>query len=268
MNSKKIRPKRTVIRENLWLKGVAVIVLLLLLLPGCQKKKKGMLQSNDKIYDKAMEKLEKGRHRSTLEILKDVGIAEEISKELAPKVLIATADANFYLDDMLSIADAARSYSEFVTFYSDHPLAPYAQFQIGMCYFQLTNSPENDQLQTFKAIEEFKKVSNIDSDSPFARAATSMIDTCEGKIAEHEYLIGKFYYKRKDYYAASERFRKILIHYESYPEKEKIYFYLGNSLLKLDNSSEGRIYLDKLVQDYPDSKYARDAREILNDKEG
>lgn len=244
-----------------------VIGLMLLLFPGCEKKK-SVLQSNEEIYSKAMDKMEKGRCRSTLEILKDIGIAEEISKERAPYVLIATADANFYLEDMLSIADAAKSYSEFVTFYSDHALAPYAQYQIGMCYYKLSNSPENDQSQTYKAIEEFKKVKNINPDSSFVRAANGMIGMCNQKIAEHEYVIGKFYYKRKEYYAAAERFREILSRYESYPEKEKIYFYLGNSLLKLNNSSEGQIYLDKLVHDYPDSKYTRDAREILNRKKG
>jgi outer membrane protein assembly factor BamD len=247
--------------------GIIMILLLLMLFSGCQKKK-SILKSNEEIFSKAMEKMEKGRYRSTLEILKDIGIAEEVSKERAPHVLISTADANFYLEDMLSIADAAKSYSEFVTFYSDHALAPYAQYQIGMCYYNLSNSPENDQSQTFKAIEEFRKVKNIDADSSFVRAANAMIGMCQEKIAEHEYLIGKFYYKRRDYYAASERFREILNRYESYPEKEKIYFYLGNSLLKLNNSSEGQIYLDKLVQDYPDSKYARDAREILNRKKG
>ncbi len=255
------------VREAFWLNGIIVIVLLLMLLPGCQKKK-SILQSNEEIYSDAIGKMKKGKYRSTLESLKDIGIAEEVSKELAPKVLIATADANFYLEDMLSVADAAKSYSEFVTFYSDHALASYAQFQIGMCYYKLTNSPENDQNQTFKAIEEFKKVKSMNPDSSFVRAAEGMISKCEEKIAEHEYLIGKFYYKRKEYYAASERFRQILIRYESYPEKGKIYFYLGNSLLKLNDSSEGQIYLDKLVHDYPNSKYARDAREILNRKKG
>lgn len=254
--------------ESFWPIGLVLMVSILMLLPGCQSKKKKMLESNERIYEQAMIKLEKGRLRTVLDTLKDVGIAEEVSKDLAPKVLIATADTNFYLDDMLSIADAAKSYSEFVTFYSDHLLAPYAQFQVGMCYFQLTNSPGNDQKQTLKAIEEFKKVKNINAESPYVRAAEGMITRCEEKIAEHDYMIGRFYYKRKDYYAASERFRKILLRYDSYPEKEKIYFYLGHSLLKLNNSSEGKIYLDKLVQDYPQSKYARHAREILNSTQG
>lgn len=253
---------------KIWLIGLALILAALMVLPGCQRRKKNILKSNDEIYKLAMMKIEKGRFRTALDVLKDIGIAEEVSREMAAKVLIATADANFYLEDLLSIADSAKSYSEFITFYSNHPMAPYAQFQVGMCYYKLTNSPENDQNQTLKAIEEFKKVKSINSDSSLVRAAEGMIVQCEKKIAEHEYLIGKFYYKRKDYYAASERFREILNRYDSYPEKEKIYFYLGDSLLKLNNSSEGKIYLDKLVHDYPNSKYAHDAHDILNRFQG
>jgi len=230
---------------------------------GCGSKKKQALRSNDDIYKGALKNIERGKMRSALTLMKSVGVSEEVSKDLAPLILLATADANFYLEDLMSMADAAKSYSEFVTFYSDHRMAGYAQFQVGMCYYKLTNTPENDQEQTFKAIEEFKKVRLMRSDSPFARAADGMIQKCEDKIAEHEFLIGQFYYKKKSYSAAAERFRGILNRYVSYEEKEKVYYYLGDSLLKMDNSSEGKIYLDKIVSDYPKSKYARYASEVL-----
>ncbi len=233
--------------------------------PGCRGKKKEIIRSNEDVLKEAHQNLQKGKLRKTLTVLKNVGIVEEVSKEIAPQVLLATADSNFYLGDLMSIAEAAKSYSEFITFYSDHARAAYAQFQIGMCYYKITNTPENDQEQTFMAIDEFKKVKTIDPDSPFVRAAEGMIQKCEDKVAENEFLIGKFYYNKKAYTSAADRFRNILNKYSLYGEKEKIYYYLGDSLLKMDNSSEGKIYLDKLVNDYPQSKYAHDANEILSD---
>ncbi|MEW5807609.1 MAG: outer membrane protein assembly factor BamD [Acidobacteriota bacterium] len=240
------------------------IFCVILIASGCKEKKSEILKSNEDIYKEAQTKIENGKLRSALTTLKNVGVKEEISKELAPLIFLATADANFYANDMLSIADSAKSYSEFVTYYADHKMAPYAQFQIGMCYYRLTNTPENDQEQTFKAIDEFKKVKTLNAESPYVRAADGMISKCEEKIAEHEFLIGKFYHKKKAYQAAAGRFRGILNGYEEYPEKEKIYYFLGDSLLKMDSSSEGKIYLDKVVKDFPNSKYARNASEILN----
>ncbi len=244
---------------------VFIIIFILCMASGCKARKKEMIRSNEDVLKEAHQNLEKGKLRKTLAVLKNVGIVEEVSKEMAPLVLLATADANFYLGDLMSIAEAAKSYSEFITFYSDHARAAYAQFQIGMCYYKITNTPENDQEQTFMAIDEFKKAKTIDPDSPFVGAAEGMIQKCEDKIAEHEFLIGKFYYNKKAYASAADRFRSILNKYSLYDEKEKIYYYLGDSLLKMDNSSEGKIYLDKLVNDYPQSKYARDASEILSD---
>ena len=87
------------------------------------------------------------------------------------------------------------------------------------------------------------------------------------ELAEHEFMVGKFYLNRKAPLAAVNRFQGILELYPHYAEKDKLYFYLGQALLKMNNDIEARIYLDKLVTDFPDGQYVDEALKEL-DKAG
>jgi hypothetical protein len=55
----------------------------------------------------------------------------------------------------------------------------------------------------------------------------------------------------------------VLNDYPEYPDLETVYFHLGEALLKSDNPQEGRIYLDKLVADFPEGRYTEEARTLL-----
>ena len=91
-----------------------------------------------------------------------------------------------------------------------------------------------------------------------------MIHQAEHNLAEHAFTVGKFYLKRKAPMAAVERFQTILDRYPHYREKEKLYFYLGQAQLRAGNDVEARIYLDKLVNDYPHGEFRKDALKELN----
>jgi outer membrane protein assembly factor BamD (BamD/ComL family) len=67
--------------------------------------------------------------------------------------------------------------------------------------------------------------------------------------------------------AAVQRFQEILDRYPHWREREKLYFYLGQAQLKAGNDVEARIYLDKLVTDYPHGEFRKDALKEL-DKAG
>jgi len=180
-----------------------------------------------------------------------------------PRVRLALADTTFYLGDQLSLIDARSLYLDFVTLYGDHPLAPYAQLQAGMCSLLQVNDPSRDQSQTLEAIRDLREVERRYPTSPYARVARLKIVEANANLAEHEFLVGRFYLKRKRYRAAAERFRTVLQRYPRYPEPEKIYFHLGKALVLEDNAEEGNLYLSKLVEDYPSSDYVKEARRLL-----
>jgi outer membrane protein assembly factor BamD len=132
-----------------------------------------------------------------------------------------------------------------------------------MCDLKQSPIPDLDQTFTHKAIEELDKVSKIDTTGRWTAAAAQMKLVCMQKLATHDYQVGRFYYKRKIWAGAISRFKKLLESVPDYPQKDAVYFYLGASLVRAFQLTEGKIYLQKVVDDYPKSPYADRARREL-----
>jgi len=245
-------------------------VLVLALTAGCSRGKKveeSFEFTPDEMYIRALELLEKGKTTQAVEVFEsfDFRYAGADRAVLEPLVRIGIADATFYKGSTLDLIEARSLYLDFVTLYGDHPMAPYAQFQAGVCSLEQSSHPAKDQSQTRAAFGDLRQVERRYPASRFASAADDMIQKAEDGLAEHDYLVGHFYMKRKKFVAASERFRNLLRKYPNYAETEKIYYWLGRALLRLDNDVEGRLYLDKLVTDYPNSRYSEQARRALSE---
>jgi outer membrane protein assembly factor BamD len=249
---------------------VPVVVLLVGGLLACGKRKQENSVEDDRaflpaeaLYQRGVAKLAEDNLRRAREDLERIVFTPENLQILEPLVKLRLADVTFYKSDSLSLIDARSKYLDFVTLHGDHPLAPYAQFQAGICSLKQVSSPTKDQSQTHTALSEFREVLRRYPLSSYASAAKSIIVEAEGYLADHEFVIGQFYYKKKIYRAAATRFRTILDRYASFAEKEKVYLYIGKSLMLSAKEIEGRSYLERVAQDYPDSEYARQASKFL-----
>jgi outer membrane protein assembly factor BamD len=214
-------------------------------------------------YEVAMNDLRTGDERKALSRLQAIQYLGPERAELEPKVRLAIADATYYQGYSIARIDARSLYADFATLYSDHPQAPYALFQSAMCSMAEMKHPSKDQVDTHQTIADLNEIVRRYPASPWAGAAVRMRRIAERRLAEHEFVVGRFYAERKRPLAAIARFRIVLDQYPSYPERDKVYLYLGRALLANKNDVEARIYLDKLVKDYPDGPYADDARREL-----
>lgn len=246
----------------------AVALLAFVPVPGCAGRRQRAraeveVLTPEAAYARALQQLGAGRLRRARSHLEKVPFTADSRPVLEPLVRLALADAIFYAGDDVSLVDARSKYLDFVTYYGDHPRAPYAQLQAGVCSLKQARHPSRDQSDTRVALGDLREVERRWPTSPYVRAARDMIALGEGKLAEHEFIVGRFYYQKKAYASAIGRFRSLLEHYPRYREKEKVYFYLGQALLRSGNAVEGRVYLDKLVADYPNGRYAQQARKVL-----
>ncbi len=180
-----------------------------------------------------------------------------------PLVRLALADSTYYLGDDLSLIEARSKYLDFVTLYADHPKAPYAQFQAGMCSVKQIYSASRDQAQTQVAIDDFREIDKRWPASAFARAGRQFIGKGQDGLAEHEFLIGSFYWKKKSYQAATERFSALLEKYPAYRQKDKVYYWLGRTLMGARSPAEARVWLDQVLNEYPRGRYAKLAKALL-----
>ena len=218
---------------------------------------------NQTLYEKGVALINQRKFESARKSLTEVGTREATPPELDALVKLAIADSYFYQTGLENLIEAQSRYTQFVSFYPSHEMASYAQFQIGVCYLRQSPQPHLDQSFTRQAMDEFDKVARLDPQGRYVLSAAQMREFCIQKLAQHDYDVGRFYIRRKAWNGAVARFKDILEYYPSYSATDGVYYNIGYCLMKAGNDADAEIYLQKIVRDYPASRYVPEAKEAL-----
>ena len=229
-------------------------------LPGCgPKKPKASAKPVQQLYDQAMAQLEKGNYYKSRSLLEQIVASGNSDQDLAADVQLAMADTYFGRKGVLNLADAMSRYTTFLTFYPTHEKADYAQYRLAMCHLRQVYSPDRDQAETYTALAEFQKVLTLYPDSPYVDLAGEKINDCMELLADHDFKVGRFYHQKAAYLGAVDRFMDILDQFPRYSRKDRVYYYLSESLIRSNRWEEADVYLRKLNETYPDSEYVKKA---------
>lgn len=159
---------------------------------------------------------------------------------------------------------AISSYREFLTLYPSHPLAAYAQFQVGEAYFKQKNSPDRDQTATRQALEEYQRLLDIYPNSEYVEKARERVHDCRQTLARSEFMVGHFYQRtRKAWRSAIGRYQGILRDYPDYEQLDEVLFRLAECLSAAGRYAEARPDIGRLLEEFPKSSYVQDARKLL-----
>ena len=239
-------------------------LMLVLLLPACAAKKpRASAKPDKKLYEQAIKLMEKGNYFKARATLEEIVSSGNQDPELADEVQLAMADTYYGRRGLLNLTDAMSRYSTFLTFYPTHEKADYAQYRLAMCHLKQVYSPDRDQRETYTALAEFRKVLVLYPDSPYVDLAGEKINECLELLADHDYKVGMFYHRRAAYLGAVDRFLDILDHFPRYTHKDRIYYYLSESLVRTHRMEEADVYLRKLAETYPDSEFVKKADHLL-----
>jgi outer membrane protein assembly factor BamD len=219
--------------------------------------------SDRQLYDLAIKRMDGGDYYKARVLLENLIRRPNVDAELLPLVQLGLADAYYGKKGLLNLTEAMSRYSNFLTFYPTHPKADYAQYRLALCHFQQVYAADRDQTETRTAIQEFRRVQTQYPDSAYVDLAAEKIQESSDLLADHEYRVGRFYHSRRAYLGAIDRFLVVLDKYPRYADKDGLYYYLGESLIRTERTEEGEVYLQKLVETYPDSKYADRAKGLL-----
>jgi outer membrane protein assembly factor BamD len=166
--------------------------------------------------------------------------------------------------------EAIAAYEEFKKIHPTHEEMPYVQYQIGMSHFKQMLSLDRDQTATKKALSNFEYLVANFPPSLFTEKAKEKIKICRKQQADHEFYVGNYYYKQKNYGAASLRFQQLLADFPKMTNEDEVLFLLGKSYLELGQDDKARNVLSRIVNDYPQSSRSREAERLLeqssNDK--
>jgi outer membrane protein assembly factor BamD len=184
----------------------------------------------------------------------------DLSKKYAPLAELRIADT-YIKEDEPDLA--VTEYKKFLEMYPDNSYASYAQYQIAMVYFNQIESPERGYGGAAKALEEFEKLKSDFPRNPYREVVDLRIEKCRNTIADYEFLVAQFYMKKGSYTAAIGRYEGLLAKFPDYKKKEHVLLQLGTAYRKLGDTEKAEEYLSSLVEKFPTSPIARDARKEL-----
>ncbi|NPA24497.1 MAG: outer membrane protein assembly factor BamD [Deltaproteobacteria bacterium] len=185
--------------------------------------------------------------------------------EYAKLALLRTADISYR---KIELKEAARTYNDFINFNENHPKAPYAYYQSGMCHFKEFKTIDRDLIPLKQALEIFQEALARYPDSPpYTDKIIQRINDCKRLLAKHEFYIGFFYFKQEKFNAAIKRFEYLLQTYPGFID-DKVLYYLGVAYLNYDEPDKGHRALLTLTKGFPKSPYTPQALPLLEKDEG
>jgi outer membrane protein assembly factor BamD len=87
------------------------------------------------------------------------------------------------------------------------------------------------------------------------------------RLSRHDFVVGSFYFRLKNYAGAVSRFREILDNDPAYTGRDEVYFYLAESLATVNRVSEAIPYLARILDEFDSSEFAEQARSRLTELE-
>ena len=245
-------------------KGIILLALFFLLLAGCARKGKEMktIQGDPEILYK--QGLALFNQRDYAEALKKFDQLKSNFPDSPPYAVwteLKVADCHFLKKEYV---EALADYEEFKKIHPTHEEMPYVQFQIGMSYFNQMRTPDRDQTPTKKALSSFEYLIANYPPSLFTQKAKERIGICKERLADHEFVIGNFYYVRGKFQAAAGRFEGLLAGFPKNPGEDTTLFLLGKSYLEIGEEGKARGAFDRIVAEYPKSSHFKEAKSILD----
>ena len=225
-------------------------------------------QPDKVLYDRAVNDIEHSRYevaRITLNTL----INTYDQSEFLAKAKLAIADSWFREGGTSGFAQAEAEYKDFILFYPTMPEAAESQEKICMIHYKQMDKADRDANQALRAEAECRELVNQFPNSQFVPETQQLLRNIQEALAEAEYRVGSFYYKRGSNPSAANRLSRMVDQYPLYSKADEALWELGDSYIRMGTrfrKDAGDAYA-RIVKNYPLSDYADAAKKKLKELE-
>ena len=213
-------------------------------------------------YKKGLEELERG---DALYAAKKFNEAEVLfpQSDYAPKAALMAAysyySQNYY-------GDAIAELERFIKIYPNHYNISYAEYLLGLCFYEQIIDEKKDlqSIDNAKAIflNVIKKYPNTD----FAIDANFKLDLINDILAAKEIYIGRYYFDKKKWIAAINRFRTVTDDYDTTIYVEEALHRLVEIYYIIGLEEESKKYANLLGYNYMSSEWYEKSYSIFDKK--
>jgi outer membrane protein assembly factor BamD len=180
--------------------------------------------------------------------------------EYTKKSLILTTYAKY---DQGDYSEAIASGRRFVQLYPSDKDTPYAMYLVGMSYFNQIPDITRDQERAEKALAAFDELLQRYPDSEYANDARTRVMVARDQLAGKEMEVGRFYLEQRNYTGAINRFREVLIKYQTTRHTEESLARLAEAYLSMGIADEAQTAGAVLGHNFPDSQWYKQTFALL-----
>ena len=183
--------------------------------------------------------------------------------EYAPKSALMAAysyySQNYYGD---AIAELIR----FLRVYPNHKDLVYAEYLLGLCYYEQIVDEKKDLQSIINAKKTFESLISKHPDTEFATDAMFKINLIDEILAAKEMYLGRYYVDRKKWIPALNRFRIVVDDYETTIYVEEAIHRLVEIYYTIGIETEAKKYANLLGYNYQSSEWYEKSFSIFNKK--
>jgi outer membrane protein assembly factor BamD len=170
----------------------------------------------------------------------------------APKAALMAA-YSYYSQDYYG--DAIAELDRFIRVYPKHVSLDYAYYLLAICYYEQIVDEKKDLQSIIKAKDNFKIVINKFPITEYASDSKFKIDLINDVLASKEMYIGRYYFEKKKWIPAINRFRTVIDDYQTTIYTEEALHRLVEVYYILGLKKESKKYANLLGYNYQSSDW-------------
>ena len=213
-------------------------------------------------YKEGRESLEGG---DVLFAAKKFNEAEKLfpQSEWAPRAALMAA-YSYYAQDYYG--DAIAELERFIKVYPLSKNLNYVYYLLGICYFEQIVDETKDTQSIVNAKKTFNIVIKKYPNSDYALDASFKIDLINNILSAKEMYVGRYYFEKKKWIPAINRFKKVIDEYEDTIYVEEALHRLVEVHYVLGLEKEAKRYAILLGYNYKSSKWYQQSYSLFNKK--
>lgn len=213
----------------------------------------------EQIYNKALTLLEDNKFRQAAAEFDEVERQHPYS-QWARRAMLMASYCYYQTNDYDS---AILSAQRFIALHPGNKDAAYAYYLMGISYYEQISDVGRDQGMTQNALATLSEVVRRFPETEYATDARLKIDLTFDHLAGKEMEIGRYYLNRQAYVAAINRFRSVIITYQTTTHVPEALHRLTESYLSLGVVTEAQTAAAILGHNFPGSDWYEDSYALL-----
>lgn len=183
---------------------------------------------------------------------------------LRPDAKLGVGDTYLGEGSAEALVLAINEFQEFLAFYPTHRRADYAQYKMAMAHFRQMRAPQRDQSETRDTLRELQTFVTRYPTSDLMPEVQAKLREAQDRLSTADYEVGVFYYRQRWFPGAIDRLGTLLKSDPGFTRRDGVYFYLGESLMKIKREAEALPYYEKLVAEFQESEHLEEARKRID----